>query len=240
METGNKNIVLVMGKPSSGKSTSLKDMPKQESIVYLNTDLKECPFKDQFKHKLSISNPQHIFTAINEIEAMDDVETVALDTITFLMNMFETQFVIPAANGQKAWLDYAEFYKSFIHAIKSGTKNYAIMAHESDQLNEKEMVMETKVPVKGQVGKLGVEADFTTILAAKRIPVKILKNHPNDLLTITDINEEDGFKYVFQTRVTKDTMGERMRSAWDLWTRDELYINNDLSLVFNRLHNYYK
>jgi hypothetical protein len=36
----NKNIVLVMGKPNTGKSMSLRNL-NQEKMVYLNTDLKE-------------------------------------------------------------------------------------------------------------------------------------------------------------------------------------------------------
>ena len=61
-------------------------------------------------------------------------------------------------NGQKAWGDYGNFYREVIHAIKSGSKNYAIMAHEATELNEQAMQMESFVPVKGAVGKIGVEA----------------------------------------------------------------------------------
>ena len=46
-------------------------------------------------------------------------------------------------------------------------------------------------------------------------------------------------KYVFQTRITKESAGEKMRSAMGLWNRDELYIDNDLALVFNRLNEFY-
>ena len=34
----NKNIVLIMGKPSSGKSTSLMNLSNQDKLIYLNTD----------------------------------------------------------------------------------------------------------------------------------------------------------------------------------------------------------
>lgn len=46
-------------------------------------------------------------------------------------------------------------------------------------------------------------------------------------------------KYVFCTRVTKETVGGKMRSAVGLWNRNELYIDNDLDLVFKRLKEYY-
>jgi hypothetical protein len=59
------------------------------------------------------------------------------------------------------------------------------------------------------------------------------------LLTITDAEKEDGVKYVFCTRITKETAGSKMRSAMGLWNRNELYIDNDMDLVFKRLRAYY-
>ena len=102
------------------------------------------------------------------------------------------------------------------------------------------MQMESKVPVKGSVGKTGVEADFTTILSTKQLPITKLEGIENDLLHITDEEREGGCKYVFCTRITKDTIGEKMRSAIGLWKRNELYIDNDLDQVFTRLKEYYR
>ena len=44
---------------------------------------------------------------------------------------------------------------------------------------------------------------------------------------------------VIVTRVSKDSVGEKMRSAMGLWGRKELYIDNDLNQVFARLKRYY-
>ena len=235
----NKNIVLIMGKPNTGKSTSLMNLHNQDKMVYLNTDLKELPFKDRFLKNVEVSDALDVLAYINEIEQSPQVEGAVLDTLTFLMSMYERQYVNSATNTQKAWGDYGIFYKEFIHAIKAGTKDYAILAHEDTFLNEQSMQMESRVPVKGSVGKIGVEADFTTILSTKQMPIKKLEGHENELLHITDAEREDGFKYVFCTRVTKESIGEKMRSAIGLWNRKELYIDNDLNQVFNRLKQYY-
>lgn len=228
-----------MGKPNTGKSTSLMNLHNQDKMVYLNTDLKELPFKNRFLKNVEVSDALDVLAYINEIEQSPQVEGAVLDTITFLMSMYERQYVNGATNTQKAWGDYGIFYKEFIHAIKAGTKDYAILAHEDTFLNEQSMQMETRVPVKGSVGKIGVEADFTTILSTKQMPIKKLEGHENDLLHITDAEREDGFKYVFCTRVNKESIGEKMRSAIGLWNRKELYIDNDLNQVFNRLKQYY-
>lgn len=235
----NKNIVLIMGKPNTGKSSSLMRLQNQDKMVYLNTDLKELPFKNRFLKNVEIADALDVLTYITDIENAPQVEGAVLDTITFLMQMYERQYVNNSPNTQQAWGQYANFYREFIHAIKSGTKDYAILAHEDTYLNEQSMQMETKVPIKGSVGKIGVEADFTTILSTKQMPVKKLEGFESDLLHITDEEREDGFKYVFVTRVTKETVGEKMRSALGLWNRNELYIDNDLNQVFNRLKEYY-
>lgn len=235
----NKNIVLIMGKPNTGKSTSLMNLKNQDKMVYLNTDLKELPFRSRFLKTVEVADAMDVLSYIQEIEQSSQVEGAVLDTITFLMSMYERQYVNGSANTQKAWGDYGTFYKEFIHAIKAGTKDYAILAHEDTFLNEQSMQMETRIPIKGAVGKIGVEADFTTILSTKQMPIKKLEGHENDLLHITDEEREDGFKYVFATRVTKESIGEKMRSAIGLWNRNELYIDNDLNQVFNRLKQYY-
>ena len=234
----NKLIVLVMGKPNTGKTTSLRNLP-QETMVYLNTDLKEIPFRDRFMSSVEVADAYDIHSYIEEIENTPEVTGAVLDTLTFLMSMYERQYVINAANTQKAWGDYGNFYRDFIHNIKAGSKHYVIMAHEETILNEQSMNLESKVPVKGAVGKVGVEADFTTILSTMQIPVKKLEGFENDLLHITDEEREDGVKYVFCTRVTKETAGGKMRSPMGLWNRNELYIDNDIAQVFKRLEEYY-
>lgn len=235
----NNHIVLVMGKPNTGKSSSLMKLKNQDKMIYLNTDLKSLPFADHFLKNVAVKDARDVLTYIPEIEQIPEVQGVVLDTLTFLMSMYERQYVSNAANGQAAWGGYGNFYREFIHAIKAGTKDYAILAHEETYLNEQSMQLESRVPVKGSVGKVGVEADFTTILGTKQIPIKKLEGFENDLLHITDEEREDGFKYVFVTRVTKDSIGDKMRSAMGLWSRKELYIDNDLEQVFTRLRQYY-
>lgn len=241
MTVQNKNIVLVMGRPNTGKSASLRNLP-QNSMAYLNCDLKETPFRNKFAADIEVPDANDVLGYIQDIEVEPSITGGVLDTITFLMQMYERQYVTPLAGtkqGQAAWGDYGNFYRSFIHAIKSGTKSYAILAHEHTEYNEEKLRNETSVPIKGAVGRVGAEADFTTILSCKQMPIKTLEKYPNALLNITDDEREDGVKYVFQTRITKDSAGEKMRSAMGLWNRDELYIDNDLQLVFNRLKEFY-
>ena len=45
--------------------------------------------------------------------------------------------------------------------------------------------------------------------------------------------------YVFQTKIDKSTLNERMRSPFGMWGKDEKYINNDIQSVIDRLDTYY-
>lgn len=235
----NNHIVLIMGKPNTGKSTSLRNLKNQDSMIYLNTDLKALPFKNKFMKAIDVADAMDVIGYVQQIEQTPTVTGAVLDTLTFLMSMYERQYVLNSTNTQKAWGDYGNFYRDFIHAIKSGTKDYAILAHEDTILNEQTMQMESKVPVKGSVGKTGVEADFTTILSTKEISIKKLEPYQNDLLHITDEEREDGVKRVFCTRISKEFIGDKTRSAMGLWKREELFIDNDLNQVFDRLREYY-
>lgn len=234
----NKHVVLIMGKPNTGKTTSLMTIKNQEKYVYLNTDLKDCSFKNKF-YTFNIDDPKDILAYIEQIESNSDIDGVILDTVTFLMDNFEQQYIIPSSNTQKAWQEYSTFYKKVIHLIQKGSKDYAVLAHAKDVMNESEMILENKVPVKGSVGATGVEANFTTILGSRTLSIKEALKWENELLTISNEEKEDGVKYVFQTRIDKDTLGHKYRSQMGLWAREEKYINNDLQLVFDRLHQYY-
>ena len=188
---------------------------------------------------IEVEDPLDVLDFIDEIELNDEVEGVIIDTITHLMDMFETQYIADSADSRKMWGEYAHFYKKLIHKAKSGTKSYLILGHEDVFLNEKTNQLESKVPVKGAIGRVGIEADFTTIVSAKTVEVRKLKDIKNDLLVVTPEDEEDGTKRVFVTRVTKEHSGGKMRSAMGLWERNELYIDNNIQHVLDRLNNYY-
>ena len=236
---GNKNIVLVMGKPNTGKSTSLMNLKEQDKFAYLNADLKELPFRSRFAVNAEISDAMNVLDFIDDIENEPSIRGGVLDTITFLMQMYERQYVKSARDTQTAWGAYGDFYRNLVHKLKAGSKDYAVLAHAASNYNEENMSMDVSVPIKGAVGKVGVEADFTTIVSTKQMPIQKLEGFENDLLHITPEEKEDGFKFVFVTRITKDSIGEKMRSAMGLWSRKELYIDNDLDQVFARLKQYY-
>ena len=247
MTDDNKRVVLIAAPPSMGKTHSLHKMADDSGVAYLNTDLKDLPFRVPKKgmRVLQIKEPNVAINAIEDLEeSYPEVHTVILDTVTFLMDMYETQFVVGDTRAYgAAWQEYAAFYKNFIYKVKCSEKNYILLAHTFTDFKEegKEITMETKVPLKGAVGRTGIEADFNIIVSCKKIKISTLEKEKieSDFLNISKREERLGFKYVFQTELTKDTLSEKIRSPMGLWEENELYIDNDISHITQRLADYY-
>jgi hypothetical protein len=96
------------------------------------------------------------------------------------------------------------------------------------------------VPIKGSLKNNGVEAYFSTVVAAKKIQIKDLEPYSSSILNITDEERELGYKHVFQTRPTKSTVGERLRSPMGMFTKAQTFMDNDAQLLLDHLHDFYK
>lgn len=236
----NRNLIFVTGKSATGKSTSLMNLKDPQGVMYLNCESgKELPFNDKFQKGI-VTNPNQVPAAIDQAETMKDVHTIVVDSASFLMDMFETKLVLPATNTMKAWGDYAQFWKKLLQQhVAASSKNIIMTAHTMDVLNESEMVMETMVKVKGSLMNQGLESYFCNVISSKKVPLKTLDKYQNPLLVITEDEEVQGFKYVFQTQLTKETVNERIRGPIGLWDRNHTFIDNDLQKVLDHLHAYY-
>lgn len=235
----NKNLVLIGGKSATGKTASLRDLQDPEGVLYLNCEAgKELPFPAKFK-QIVVSNPLLIPAIFAEAEKQP-VHTIVVDSLTYLMDLYESTQVIPAKDGRKAWGEYAQFFKNLMQQhVANSTKNVVFLAHTMDVLNESEMIMETLVKVKGSLMNQGIESYFNNVISCKKVPLDKLKDQDSDLLEITPQEQALGFKYVYQTQLTKETVNERIRGPMGMWETKETYIDNNLQSVIDRLHQYY-
>lgn len=236
----NDNLVLLGGKSATGKSASLMGLENPEGVMYLNCEAgKKLPFRAKFK-QYTITDPLQIYEAFDAAENMPDVHTIVVDSLTYLMDMYESVYVINSTNTMQAWGQFSQYFKNLMQQyVARSTKNVIFIAHTLDTMNESEMVMETKVPVKGSVKNNGVESYFSVVIASKKVQIKHLKEYGSPLLNITPEEEALGYKYVFQTKLTKDTVNERLRGPLGLFDTKETFIDNNMQLVLNRLHEYY-
>lgn len=236
----NDHLVLICGKSATGKSASLRDLKEPEGVLYLNCESgKKLPFKSKFK-EFTVVDPHQVIDAFEKAENKPEIHTIVVDSLTYLMDMYETQYVINSSNTMKAWGDFAQYFKKLLQqAVPSSTKNIIFTAHVKDQLNENEMAVETFVPIKGSIKNNGVESYFSCVIATKKMSLKELEGYKNLHLNITEEEESLGFKYVFQTKITKETRNERIRSSMGMWKNEETFIDNDAQIVIDRLREYY-
>lgn len=236
----NDHLVLICGTSASGKSASLRDLKDQAGVIYLNCEAgKKLPFPNKFI-KLTITDPHDVLQAFDEAENMQHVHTIVVDSLTFLLDMYESLYIVGAANGQQAWGNFQQYFKTLMQdKVAKSTKNVIFIAHTLTTLNETEMAMETKVPVKGALKNNGIEAYFSTVVYAKKVPIKKLEGYKSDLLEITPEDEALGFKYVFQTKLTKDTVHERMRGPMGLFSTPETFMDNNAQKLLDHLTTYY-
>lgn len=236
----NDQLVLIVGYSATGKSASLMNIRDQDKWLYLNTEAgKRLPFKNKFD-PYRIEDPYQVHDAFDFGTNNPEVKGIIVDSVTFLMDMFETIYVLPAANTMKAWGDFAQFFKIMMQQkVTAFNKPTIFTAHVLDVLDEKNMEMKVSVPVKGSLKNNGIEAYFSTVVAAKKMPIKELEKYKNDLLNISDEERELGYKHVFQTRITKGTTGERIRSPMGMFTKEQTYIDNDAQRLLDHLDQFY-
>ncbi len=237
----NNNLLLISGKSATGKSMCLRNIKNPEGVIYLNCENnKGLPFRNKFQ-KFTITDPLQIFEAFDAVLAGKiQGHTLVIDSLTYMMDMYESVHVLPSSNTMKAWGDYGQFFKTLMNQYVAKTDLRVIFTgHTSDIIND-DMVMETLVKVKGSLMNTGIESYFSTVLSSKKVSLKNISKYESDLLNISEEEEMLGFKYVFQTKLTKETVNERIRASLGMWDTKETYIDNDVQLVFERLAEYFE
>lgn len=103
MKDQNDQLILVCGASASGKSASLRNIRNQEKWLFMNTEAgKRLPFKNKFR-SARVEDAYQVIEAFDyAIENPDKVDGIIVDSLTFLMDMFESKYVIGSANGMKA------------------------------------------------------------------------------------------------------------------------------------------
>lgn len=177
---------------------------------------------------------------LSHYEDTDGYGMSVIDGLNYLMNMFESLHVRNSANTMSSWGDYAEYFKDLMQQqVAALTKPIVFTAHVETIYNESSMEMETKVPVKGSTKSIGIESFFTTVVMAKKVKLTDLEEYKNDLLNITDRDKKVGYKHVFQTMVTADTVNTRISTPMGMFSDAETYIDNDVALLLQRMNEYY-
>lgn len=239
-QTVNDYLILISGKSATGKSASLAKLRNPEQGMYVNCEAgKKLPFKSKFKYDVALHNPLQLQQCFDKAESDPEIKYIIIDTLTFLLDAYISQFVKGAADGRAAWGDFAEYFRNMMQGmVAKSSKTVIFLAHTLDHYNEATMSVDTYIPVAGSLKNQGIEAWFSLVISTKKIKVtEDLVDH--DLLKITPRDRAVGYKHVFQTLITKETTGERIRGPMGMFEDHETYMDNDVQMVIDRLHQYY-
>lgn len=100
-EVQNDQLILISGASASGKSMSLRNIRNPNKWFYLNCENKRLPFKSKFQ-EYRITDPYQVHEGLDAAAENKDIEGVIIDTLTFLMDQVENQYVLTASNTMKA------------------------------------------------------------------------------------------------------------------------------------------
>lgn len=232
----NKNVILLTGLPGSGKTTSLSNL---SNVLYLNCEgVKRVPFNTKNKNweQYDITDPKAILNAINYAEEKESINYIVIDSLVFLMEMFELK-CFSSRKTFTDWEAYKKFFEELMFACSQSSKSIIILAHNK-QVEQEDLEM--SVPVKGSLKDKGVEAYFDNICVAKIFRTDELKQVcENSLLSYDEDEEELNVKYVLKVKRASDNLKEKVRFPKGMWNKNETYINSDIQLVIDRINDYY-
>lgn len=248
-DTESPKSILIAGETGHGKSVSLMPLADRKDVIYFNCESgKPLPFKNNFK-RITITDPEAIIDMLemmlarqNDPEKTNPYQIAVIDTVSFMMDMYESEHVLGSADTQKAWGDYGQFFPKLMNLTAKLDMFFIFLGHLDSYLDEDEGLTRYCVPVKGAMAKKGIESRFTTVLYVKKMRVKDIQKgvgEGNEFLNITDKEDAKGFKHVFLTDSDKNTIGGRIRTPMGMFEDNELYIDNNVQYVIDRLTSYY-
>jgi len=112
----NPKSILIAGESGAGKSSCLRNLRGGEGVLYINCEGgKPLPFKNKFK-RVTIDDPEEIFDLYQQvIDNPGRFHTIVVDTISFMMDRFESVHVIGSANTMQQWGAYGQFFKTLMY-----------------------------------------------------------------------------------------------------------------------------
>ena len=219
-------LVFLVGKSGMGKSTSLRHLNPEETVI-INTDQKALPFK-QFNLKYNedkrnyrkTSDVNIVIATLKKVNELANVKTVIVDTWSRIMTDAIMSPSFRAEKGFDKWTKMAAAQYDLINFINDSMREDIIVylfAHPETHYDEAGFASE-RIGVQGKMLERFVPESFSTIV----LYAEVIKQpgQPN--------------KHVFRTVTTGS---DTCKTPLEMF--DESAIDNDLTIVNNAIREYY-
>ena len=223
------NVVLLLGKSGTGKSTSVKTLNPKETVV-LNVLGKRLPFKgsssmysSENKNLFQVSDYAQVVSLLKNIgEKAPHVKNVVLDDAIYVMR--KEYFERAKEVGYGKYTELAQHFQSIISTCERlrADLNVFLILHSEDVVSDNAIV-EYKVST---IGKL---------LDNQYNPIEVV---PMVLYSSVIYDDKGVASYGFYTHRHKEgTIVIPAKTPEGMF--EEEFIPNDLQLVVNKMNEYY-
>ncbi|MEY4332525.1 MAG: Cellulophaga phage phi14:2 [Bacteroidota bacterium] len=219
-------LVFLVGKSGMGKSTSLRNLNPDETVI-INTDQKALPFKqfnlkynEDKKNYKKTSDAVEVYKVLNKVNSMENVKTVVIDTWSRIMTDAIMSQSFRAEKGFDKWSKMAANQYDLINYINDGMRDDIIvylMAHPETHFDENGFSTE-RIGVQGKMLERFVPESFSTIV----LYAEIIKQ------------PGQANKHVFRT---VSSGSDTCKTPLEMFETDS--VENDLLLVNQKIREYY-
>lgn len=210
-------VVCVMGESGSGKTTSMRNLPSDETL-YIDCDGKGLSWKGwrtqynkDAKNFIATSNKDKIITLLTKCEQRKEVKYIVIDTINAIM--IDDEFARMGEKSFDKWQDLAAAVYDLIKLALCLRDDLTVIVIAHSQTDRDDFGNAfTRIKTSGRkLDKIVLESKFTTVLLAKR-------NAQNE--------------YVFETHANNST------AKTPLGAFEENEVPNDITEVLKKLEDY--
>lgn len=209
--------ILVMGESGSGKTTSLRNLPPEETY-FIDADKKHMAWKgfrkqynEQNRNYIATDEPVKVYALLKNIsDKAANIKYIVIDTLNGIMVGEEMRQV--KTKGYDKWADLASYIYNILDVIGDLREDLIVIltAHSETDRDENGYNF-TRMKTSGRkLNKIVPESKLNVVLLAKR---------------------KDG-KHIFETKANNSTA----KTPLGMFEVDE--IENDIMLVINEMNEY--
>lgn len=223
------NVVMLLGKSGTGKSTSIKGLNPKETVIF-NVLHKRLPFKgsgslyNETNHNLIETD--NYLNIINNIKAISDnadyVKNIVIDDMTYILR--KEYFARAKESGYSKYTELAQHFQQVIQSCEVARPdlNVFMILHSED-------VQSDRTTVGYKVATVG------NLIDNQYNPMEVV---PMVLYSAVKFDDKGKATFGFYThRVAEGTVEIPAKSPDEMFTED--FIPNDLSIVVKAMNEYY-